>query len=181
MKKHILFLLGHLLPLLIPVMGIAQQAPNRCDSTYVELFSKGDFDENHIPCDTFVVLGQGYYERISIGYNLRGDIVAGQGKVIDNLAIQLQLAKQQADTLQRIINLTETTLKNYRSLADGYEANLAQSLALNKTVVDSTRIMLTELRTQHVKEVKRAKRGGLFIGGILGALVGFVLALLLFK
>lgn len=181
MKKSASILLGCLVLLLLKTGAFAQLAPLRCDSSYVELFSKSDFDENHIPCDTFVVLGRGYYERISIGYNLRGDIVAGQGKVIDNLALQLQYAKQRTDTLQRIIGLTETTLRNYRNLADGYQANLAQSLLLNKTVVDSTRIMLNELRTQHVKEVKRARRGGIIGGGLVGALIGFIVALLLFK
>jgi hypothetical protein len=159
----------------------SQSTPLRCDSSYVEMFSKDDFDDQRIPCDTFVVMGRGYYERIAIGYNLRGDIVAGQGKVIDNLALQLQFAKERTDTLQKIVALTEATLSQYRALTTDYEKNLANSLALNKTVVDSTRIMLTELRTQHVKEVKRAKWGGIALGGALGALIGFVAALLFFK
>lgn len=152
-----------------------------CDSTYIELFSKSDFDDNRIPCDTFVVLGRGYYERISIGYNLRGDIVAGQGKVIDNLTVQVQLAKERADTLQRIIALEEATLRDYRNLADGYERDLQNSLSLNKTVVDSTRMMLTQLRTQHLKEVKRSKREGILLGGAFGAFIGFVVAVLLLR
>ncbi len=174
MRKILFFLL--LLP-----CGLlwGQQAPMRCDSSYIELFSIEDFDESHIPCDTFVVMGRGYYERISMGYNLRGDIVSGQGKVIENLALQLQLAKERTDTLQSIITLTETALRGYKSLADGYEANLAQSLALNKTVVDSTRIMLTELRTQHIKEVRRGKVKGFLLGGIIGALAGFIAGILL--
>lgn len=174
MRKLLLLLL--LLPLGL-VWG--QQAPLRCDSTYIELFAKTDFDDTHIPCDTFVVMGRGYYDRIALGYNLRGDIVAGQGKVIDNLAVQLQLAKDRTDTLQRIIDLTTSTLNNYKNLADGYEANLAQSLALNKTVVDSTRIMLTELRTAHVKEVKRSWWRGFALGGLGGVLVGFIAGVLL--
>ena len=177
MMRKLLFLLFTL------VGGLAwcQQAPMRCDSSYIELFAKGDFDDSHIPCDTFVVMGRNYYERISLGYNLRGDIVNGQGKVIENLALQLQLAKERTDTLQAIINLTEATLKNYRSLADGYQANLAQSLALNKTVVDSTRIMLNELRTAHVKEVRKSKVQGFFLGGLFGALVGFIAGVLLVR
>lgn len=168
-----------LLLFMLPFGLIWGQSPLRCDSTYIELFSKSDFDDNNIPCDTFVVMGRGYYDRIALGYNLRGDIVAGQGKVIDNLAVQLQIAKERTDTLQAIIDLTTRTLTNYRSLADGYEANLAQSLALNKTVVDSTRIMLTELRTAHVKEVKKSWWRGFALGGLGGALVGFIAGILL--
>jgi hypothetical protein len=177
MKKQYLFLLSILLPLLLPVCMQAQ----RCDTTYLEVFSKSDFDDQRIPCDTFVVMGRGYYQRIALGYNLRGDIVAGQGKVIDNLAYQVQLAKERNDTLQKIIGLTQTTLGKYRSLTDSLESNLDRSLQLNETVIDSTHLILTELRKDHRRQVTGAKWGYGILGGLIGILAGFVAALLIFN
>lgn len=173
-----------LLPILLllgcpAAMVLGQTAPQRCDSNYVELFSKGDFDDNHVPCDTFVVMGRDYYERVAIGYNLRGDIVRGQAKVIDNLAVQLQLARERNDTMQAIINLTEATLGRYRTLADNYEQNLQQSLDLNSAVIDSTREVLTLLRQEHRKELRSAKVKNFLLGGVIGAFVGFIAGLVL--
>jgi hypothetical protein len=176
MKRNIYFL-SLWVGLLLPAWSIAQQPVQRCDS-FIQIFSKSDYNADEIPCDTFVVIARGLYQKVSLGYNLRGDIVAGQGRVIDNLAYQVQLSKERNDTLQKIIDLTQGTLDKYRGLTDQLQLNLDRSLKLNETVIDSTHLILKELRKDHVREVRKTKWTFGVLGAALGALAGFVAALI---
>lgn len=164
-----------LLTLVIP----CRRAFAQCDSNYVKLFSKSTFEVNAYPCDSFVVMAPGYYDRISLKYNLSQKLIRGQASEIDNLLEQRQQYKAQVDTLKSIIRLTDQSRKDYQNLYDQSQKALNESIGLTKSLSDSAATWLKVLSKEHKRELRKSKLKAYLLGGAVGALIGVVVTTLL--
>jgi hypothetical protein len=173
--KKLLFLLL----LIAPLALVAQPSPSPCDSNYIRLFSRTNFDLAGIPCEKFVVIGAKYYDKIAQGYNLSRGIVYGQDQVLKNLQTQLELANRYSETLKQANDSANATINRFSDNIKGYDALLRQSTAENDRLVSKMDTLLKDLDKQHKREVRRAKWNGIAVGGVIGAVVGAVACLLL--
>jgi hypothetical protein len=155
----------------LPAFTLAQ---SQCDSNYVMLHHKATFDSKKIPCDSFVTMTPGFYDRLSFKYNLSQRLIKGQAAEIDNLLEQKRQYQTQVDTLRSIISLSDSNLDDYKTMYEQSQNLLNESIQLTGTVVDSAKTMLSVLKKEHKRELNRKLFKAYLMGGAVGALIGIV-------